>query len=410
MTLPPMHRIEQRFDDTCIKDVSQEVRRLFVAFKPSKEIKPGQSVAVAVGSRGIHGMFEMVRTSVESLKELGLKPHIIPAMGSHGGATGPGQAQVLAGLGISEETVGVPVVASMDTVILGELESGAPVFFSKDAMQADHLMLINRVKPHTNFRSEVESGLCKMLAVGLGRQKGASTMHRYGLAESILPAARMILEKAPLLCGLGVVDNSLNKTKIMELTGPGGFVSTDAKLLKEAWLTFPRIPVDDLDILVVDQIGKNISGAGIDPNVIGFWRRQGGPRKPDYRILIVMDITDESHGNAMGIGMADLTTNRLMEKLDMEAFRMNALTSGVLGSGRLPIALENGRAALDTALGLVPDPAKVRMGRIRNTKDLGVFWASPAVLPELEAKAEVEVDPTPQEIQFDSEGAMKPAR
>lgn len=406
--IPPFYKIRQQFDEACIEDIKGVVGRQFDQFRPGDNIQQGQSVAVAVASRGTHDLTLLVGVVVERLLSMGLKPYIIPAMGSHGGATGPGQTQVLADLGISEETMGVPIVSNMDVVSLGHLDSGAEVLFAKDALDADHVVVINRIKPHTAFRGEVESGLCKIMAVGCGKQKGASNMHKFNLGTTIVPAARMILEKASILCGIAVTETATGGTHSIRLARPEEFVDVDRELLKEAWTLFPRLPVDDLDILVVDEMGKDISGAGIDPNVIGFWRREGGPRKPDYRTLIVLDLTPQSHGNATGIGMADLVTRRLMDKLDLHATQMNALTSKVLRSARLPISLENDRIVIETALDGVPDPRRVRMGRIQNTASLETFWATDSVLSELRSKEGITVDDDPLQFDFNAEGSLLP--
>ena len=405
---PQMYPIHQHFDSASIEDVVGAVREQFSGFRPGEKIQPGQTVAIAVASRGTHDLKTLVATVVERLLGMGLKPYIIPAMGSHGGATGEGQVQVLAELGISEAIMGVPVVSSMDVVSMGRLDSGAEVFFSKDALEADHVVVINRVKPHTVFRGEVESGLCKILAVGCGKQKGASNMHKFNLADTIVPAARMIIKKASILCGVAVTENAKGGTHSIRLARPEEFVDVDRELLKEAWILFPRLPLDDLDILVVDEMGKDISGAGMDPNVIGFWRREGGPRKPDYRTLLVLDLTPKSHGNATGIGMADLTTQRVMNKIDLHATQMNALTSGILRSARLPISLENDRVALETALDGVPDPRHVRMARISNTGSLETFWATERVLTELRSKKGITVDDKPLQLDFNNKGRLLP--
>lgn len=406
--IPPFYKIRQQFDEACIEDIKGVVGRQFDQFRPGDNIQQGQSVAVAVASRGTHDLTLLVGVVVERLLSMGLKPYIIPAMGSHGGATGPGQTQVLADLGISEETMGVPIVSNMDVVSLGHLDSGAEVLFAKDALDADHVVVINRIKPHTAFRGEVESGLCKIMAVGCGKQKGASNMHKFNLGTTIVPAARMILEKASILCGIAVTETATGGTHSIRLARPEEFVDVDRELLKEAWTLFPRLPVDDLDILVVDEMGKDISGAGIDPNVIGFWRREGGPREPDYRTLIVLDLTPQSHGNATGIGMADLVTRRLMDKLDLHATQMNALTSKVLRSARLPISLENDRIVIETALDGVPDPRRVRMARIKNTASLETFWATDSVLSELRSKEGITVDDDPLQFDFNAEGSLLP--
>jgi hypothetical protein len=410
MDYPAMYRIRQDFDVKSIEDLTGVVEDLFAQFEPGENVKEGQKVAVGVGSRGTHDLALLVKAAVKCLKKMGLDPYVIPAMGSHGGGTAEGQAHVLAELGITETTMGVPIVSSMEVVSLGRLESGAEVFFAKDALEADHVVMINRVKPHTVFRGEVESGLCKILAVGCGRQKGASNMHKFDLGRNIVPAARMILNKVPVLCGLAVTENAAGGTYSVKLATPEEFVSVDRELLEEAWRLFPRLPLDDLDILLLNEMGKDISGAGMDPNVIGFWRREGGPRQPDYRTLVVLDLTPASHGNATGIGMADLTTRHVVDKIDIQATYLNALTSRVLRSVRLPMAVENDRRALEVALEQVSDVKAVRMARIKNTLSLSVFWVTEALLPELRGKPGINVDDSPLKLDFDADGKLLPFR
>ncbi|MFQ5842865.1 MAG: DUF2088 domain-containing protein, partial [Thermodesulfobacteriota bacterium] len=242
---------------------------------------------------------------------------------------------------------------------------------------------------------------------GCGKHKGALNMHKFGLASTITPAARVILEKAPVLCGLAIVENALEELHTVKLALPEQFIEVDTELLKSARRLLPKIPLEDLDILIVDEMGKNISGAGIDPNVIGFWRREGGPRKPDYRTLIVLDLTPESEGNAVGIGMVDLTTRKVMDKVDLKPTYTNAITSGVWRSARLPIALESDRVVLETALSHVFDPDHVRMARIFNTLQLENFWATEALLPELRKQEGITVDEEPLRLQFDHEGNLR---
>jgi hypothetical protein len=402
-----MYRIQQRFDTTSIGDVPEAVRRGFSRLDIGKNVQPGQRVAVTAGSRGIDNLTTITATVVECLRNMGLKPFILPAMGSHGGATAEGQVKLLGELGITESSVGAPIISTMDVISLGSLDSGAEVFMSKDALEADHIVVINRVKPHTAFRSEVESGLCKMLTVGCGKHEGALNMHKFGLAASIIPAARIILEKTSVLCGLAIVENSADRSHTMRFVLPEQFVEIDRELLELAWKFLPGIPLEELDILVVDEMGKNISGAGIDPNVVGFWRREGGWRKPDYRTIIVLDLTPQSDGNALGIGLTDLTTRRVIDKVNIQATYANALTTGIWGSVRLPIALENDRAVLETALSHVSDLDHVRMVRIVNTLHLENFWATEALLPELREKESLIVEETPYQLQFDDEGRLR---
>lgn len=408
MDYPTFFRVKQRFDVTSIENVAQAVRDEFAAFNPEAKIRPGQRVAVGVGSRGTHDLKILVETVVECLRAMQLNPYVIPAMGSHGGGTAEGQLQVLAELGITEEAVKAPIVSNMDVVSLGCVESGAEVFFAKDALAADHIVVINRVKPHTAFRADVESGLCKILAVGCGRQKGATNMHKYDLGKTIVPAARLIMQKTSVLCGLAVTENAAGGTHTIKLAGPEEFAGVDREFLKIAWTLLPKVPMDVLDILLIDEIGKNVSGTGMDPNVTGFWRREGGERKPDFRYLIVLDLTPQSHGNACGIGMADLTTRRVIDQIDWDATYLNVFTSGIYRSALMPVPLENDRAAVETALARVPVPANARMVRIVNTSKLDAFWASEAILPELETNSNISVDHRALELCFDENGRIIP--
>jgi hypothetical protein len=403
---PMLYGITQRFDGSSEPDPPGAVCREIERTALSGRYVPGQSVAVAVGSRGIQGIKGMVEALVSSLKQMGLKPFIVPAMGSHGGAKSEGQRQVLEHIGVTEASCGVPVRSSMEVVSLGHLPTGAEVFIGKDILEADHLVLINRVKPHTGFRGQVESGICKMLTVGCGKHQGALNMHKYGLADSIIPAARIILARVSVLFGIAILENAAEQTHSVTLVLPEDFVETDTKLLKKAFGLFPRIPLDDLDILVVSEMGKNISGGGMDPNVIGMWRRDGGLRQPNYRTVVLLDLTPESHGNAMGIGLADLTTRRVIDMIDIPSTYTNALTTGLWAAARFPIALENDKAALEMALSRIHDPQKVRMAYIANTLFLERFWASEALLGELSAHEAIEVSRTPQALLFSDEGRL----
>ena len=406
MQYPAMHLIQQTFQADSIQDIEEAVREQMST--RTFPVSAGANIAVAVGSRGIHDIQPIVKTVVACLKEMDLNPFIIPGMGSHGGATAEGQIGVLEDMGVSQATVGVPVVSSMEVVSLGKLESGYNVLFSKDAMEADGVFVINRVKPHTLFRRPVESGLCKMLVIGCGKRKGAESIHAFGVADAIEPAARIIIEKAPILCGLAVLENARGGTQALELAMPEAFIQVDRKLLKEAWKFFPTLPIKKLDLLIMDEIGKDISGSGMDPNITGHWRRDGGDRDPDYRFIIVLDLTEPSHGNAMGIGWADLTTKRLMDKIDLDAMYMNAITSGVFRAVRLPIALDTDRDVIDTALGKVPDPVHSRVARIKNTLELETFWASAALVSELKETDSVSVSETSSDMVFDAEGLLLP--
>lgn len=406
MKFPVLYPVAQRFDTTKIEDIPQRVRKAFSNSDLGQRVRPGQRVAVCVGSRGIHNLKKIVRSAIDCLKELGLVPYITPAMGSHGGATADGQVEVLAHLGITESGMGVPIQASMEVHSLGRIVCGAQVFVARDVMDADHIMVINRVKPHTMFRSQVESGLCKMLCIGLGRQAGASNLHQHNLSDVIKPAAGLIMQRLPVLAGLAVTETATGGTHSIDLATTESIIDLDTRLLVTAQKLLPRLPMEQLDILIVERMGKEVSGAGMDPNVIGFWRRDGGKRSPDFRIIIVLELTDASHGNAVGIGLADLTTQRVLEKVDIRATATNALTSGRPQSARLPIGLADDKHALEAAMKMFPDPDHIKIARIVDTGHLARFWVSQPVLDDLIGNDRVVVDNSPTELTFDGNNRL----
>lgn len=408
MQFQEFFKVEQKFDSRCIQDVPEAVRREFDRLGLNDRVIPGQSVAVGVGSRGVHNLPELVRTSVECLKALSLKPFITPAMGSHGGATAEGQIEILAHLGITEAAMGVPIKASMDVVSLGRIDAGPEVFIAKDVLAADHIMVINRIKPHTLFTSKVESGLCKMVGIGLGRQAGASNLHQYDLAKVIVPAARLILAKLPFLCGLAVTESAMGGTYNTRLTTADQFVQTDSDLLEEAYRLLPRLPTDELDLLIVDRMGKEVSGAGMDPNVIGSWRRDGGERKPDYKTIVVLDLTDASHGNATGMGAADIIPKRMQDKIDFQATYKNALTAKCPRAGRMPMIADDDRTAIEAAVSLNADSSSARIVRILDTCNLDMFWATRPVVEGLNGKAGISIDQQAFKLAFDDQNRILP--
>lgn len=406
--IPQFYRLHQSFHQSFIDDVPSAVLKELRSLEISGRVRPGQSVAVAVASRGTHDIRDLVLTVLDFLKDLELKPYIVPAMGSHGGGTAEGQARVIRDLGLGEEDTGIPIVSSMEVVSFGTIAEGPEVFFSADALKADHLAVINRVKPHTVFRGEVESGLCKMLAVGCGKQKGAANMHRYDLSRTIVPSARRIMEHVPVLFGVAVTETADGKTHSVKAALPEGFVDTDSALLKTAYDLLPRIPTDNLDLLIVDEMGKNISGPGMDTNVTGMWRRDGGVKDPHYRYLVVLDVTEASHGNATGIGMADITTRRVYDKIDWKATYLNALTAVTPRNGACPILAENDREAVDMALAMLPENRPLRIARIKNTLELTSLWATAPVRDELTALSHIKMDQNPVELCFDADGRIGP--
>ncbi|GAA0715859.1 hypothetical protein J2744_001867 [Halorubrum trapanicum] len=358
------------------------------------------TVAVGVGSRGIDRVDEITGAVVDRLDERGFDPVVVPAMGSHGGATPEGQREVLAALGITEETVGAPIDARMEaerlaTVPVGDAET--PVYFSTAARSADAVLVVNRVKAHTNFTGPIESGLAKMTVVGLGKQRGAKSFHSTAIAEGYvetLTAALDVIEReTPMVGGIALVENFEEEIGHVESVPAGSFLDREPELLERAYDEMPTLPVDDVDLLVVDEIGKEISGAGMDTNVIGRYRvlNAPDPETPDIDLIYVRGLTEATKGNGNGIGLADLTRKSAVDQLDLKKTYANALTSGSLAKSKLPVVAPDDEFALRTALAALGgyDPETVRIVWIRNTQDLGELRVSDAVVDDLPEAAEV---------------------
>ena len=346
MPLPNVVRVQQVFDKTRLEDAAEAVVAGLRRLNLEKRIAPGARIAITAGSRGIQNLVTMTRAVVDTVKAVGGQPFIVPAMGSHGGATDEGQKNLLADLGISEATMGCPILSSVAPEEIGHTPAGVPVYLDKNALHADGIIAINRVKLHTIFRGEVESGLCKILAVGLGKHKGAQQIHRIGVAPILVETARVILAKAPVLAGVAVLENSRDETMEIHVVPPEQFEATDAALLKRSWQVFPRVPFDPLDVLIVDEMGKNISGTGMDTNVIGIGGRVGGKMTmgtPAVSAVAVLGLTPETHGNANGIGLADLTTRRLVDSIDYKSTYTNVITTRLWAGG--PAAPDHGHGS-----------------------------------------------------------------
>lgn len=384
MPLPKLARVRQAFEQTRLEDASRAVVDGLRSLGLAEKIRPGARIAVTAGSRGIQNLVQMTRAAVDTVKALGGRPFIVPAMGSHGGATDEGQKTLLADLGISERTMDCPVVSSMEVEEIGKTPSGAPVYLDKNTLHSDGIIAINRVKLHTIFRGDVESGLCKMLAVGLGKHRGAQQIHKVGTQPFLVETARVILDKAPILAGVAVLENSLDETMEVHVVPRERFEATDVALLQRCWQVLPRVPFDPLDVLVVDEMGKNISGTGMDTNIIGIGGRVGGKMTmgtPVVSTIVVLGLTPETHGNANGIGLADLTTRRLVDAIDYKATYANVLTTRLWSAGRLPVILETDREAVTVAVGDMPAD-EIRLVRIKDTLHLDEMEISEALLPE----------------------------
>ncbi|MBW2180299.1 MAG: DUF2088 domain-containing protein [Deltaproteobacteria bacterium] len=389
-TYPEVALIQQRLQASKLEDLPRAVMGSLNGLPVLKMTTPGDTVAVAVGSRGIKHIDTIVFRCIQFLKNNGLRPFIVPAMGSHGGATSAGQKAVLEKFGISASTIGVPVCADMDVECMGKLPDGLNIYFSKSALTADHVVVINRIKPHTKFEAEIESGLCKMLTIGLGKAKGAAEFHRCAVKQSfklIEQAAKMILKDSGFLFGLALLEDGYGNVAHVEAVASSALVSREKELLKKASAMMGRIPFDFLDILIVDFFGKDISGIGMDPNITGRHRDIVGDfnKPPNVKRIFVRDLSPGSGGNGNGIGLADVTTHRLVNALDIEKTYINAITAVSPEKVSIPMHFEDDRTCLDVCfktigLALMED---ARMVRIKDTMSLEYLVASRALENEI---------------------------
>jgi hypothetical protein len=411
MAFPKMIRVRQTFPRPRVADIPVAVREALGS--AALRVKSGDTVAVGAGSRGIANIDVIVGATVRWLKELGARPFVFPAMGSHGGGTAEGQLSVLEHYGITETTMGCPVRATMDVVQVGEA-LGLPVWLDGLAAEADWIGIVNRVKPHTDFKGSIESGLFKMMTIGLGKHRGAIQYHRanihHGYETVITSVGREMLAKARIGFGVGIVENGYDETAQIEAFRPEDLEAGERRLLKSAREWMARLPFSPIDVLVVEEMGKNISGSGMDTNVIG---RPSNPHEPfpnDPKILwiVTLDLTDESYGNAVGIGNADFTTRRLVEKIDMKPTLINAITACAPGGAKVPATFETDREAVETALsciGLTP-PEKARVIRIKNTLMLGEIEVSEAYAAELARRPDLTPVGDAAPLPFDAAGRL----
>lgn len=410
MTYPDMAVVKQKLYSSGINDIPAAVLSALSAFTISDMVKPGETVAVSVGSRGINRIDSVVYHCLKFFKNKGLKPFIVPAMGSHGGATAKGQRDVLAKLGITESTMGTPICSEMDVVQVGKLSNGLKIFFSKKALEADYIVVINRIKPHTKFRAEIESGLCKMLTIGLGKAQGATEFHRRAVQHTfkvIEDAATFIINQGRILFGLALLEDGRGDLMYVEAILPSSIVERDKILLKEARAAMGRIPFDYLDILIVDFIGKDISGIGMDSNITGRHRDIVGDFSisPHVKRIFVRDLSPASNGNGNGIGLADITTKRLVDSLDIQKTNINALTAISPEKAAIPIYFDTDRKSLDVCartIGL-DSIAKARIVRIKDTASLELLQVSKALELEVLSNPNLELITPWQPFEFDED-------
>jgi hypothetical protein len=413
MTFPPIARVRQSPPMPRVEDLPGTVRTLIEQSRLRERVPAGGRIALGVGSRGITAIVPIVKAAVATLKDLGYQPFVVAAMGSHGGATAEGQRELLAGKGITAEALGVEVRTDMDTLVLGTSPIGLPIYFDKNAYEADGIVLINRVKSHTDFRATYESGILKMLTIGLGKRKGAEQVHKLGLRGMIenLPAVgAFLLENTKFALGLAIVENVEDLPAEVHALEPEDVLAKEPALLERARELMGRLPFDQIDVLIVGELGKDYSGAGMDPNVIGRLMVETQPdfERPVVTRLGVLDVSDESHGNIVGVGFADLTTERLVARMDPEPFRINVLTSCFLERARIPITLPTDRDVLQVCVETCwkLDPAEVRMVVIPNTLELKTIWVSPALAAEVEAHPHLALDGAFGPIPFAPDGTL----
>jgi len=413
MNLPKMYRIRQRFDDTRVNDIRATVRAELGRLAWSA-IQSGQRVAITAGSRGIADIAEVLAAIVEFLKSLDADPFLFPAMGSHGGATAAGQVAMLEQLGVTEASVNAPIVSSMETVEIGLTEDNVPVFMDKNALAADHIVVVNRIKSHTKFKAPIESGLMKMMAIGMGKLNGAEHYHKAAVEHTffkiITAAARLVLTQTPVICAVAILENAYGQTAKIKALKAAEIESKEKDLLLLSKKMMAKLPFNEIDLLIIDEMGKDISGVGIDPNITGRNRDLLGvfPHPAEVKRLFVRDLTDRSKGNATGIGLADITTQKLVDKIDYAATYKNCITGISLEKAAVPMHFGSDREAIDVALGCIgPIPAaKSKIVRIKNTLRLDSTEVSEAYAAMIQQRPDLEIISGPDAMAFNGENNL----
>jgi hypothetical protein len=412
---PQIFRVRQTFARPRVEDVAAEVHAQLGRLELHRRIQPGQKVAITAGSRGIANIAAILQAAVEHLRELGAEPFIVPAMGSHGGGTAEGQRRVLESYGITEESVGCPIHSSMETTVVGRAAEGFPLHVDRAACQADHVLVCGRVKPHTSLAGDFQSGLVKMLLIGLGKQAGANIYHRaiedFSFDQIVRNVAGEVLQKCHVAAGLAIVENAYDETALIEAVEPSQFLVREPQLLALARQWMARLPFDAADVLLIDRIGKNISGVGFDLNVVGrkFNDHQAvAGETPKVKRICLRSLTPESHGNAIGLGVAEFCRTQLLRAMDPQATRLNSLTSGHVAAGMTPLTYETDREMLEAALGTVGlvEPRNARLLWIADTLNLAELECSAAYLEEARGRSDLEIVREPREMEFDAEGNL----
>ncbi len=413
MKLPHIFYVQQTFPRPQVTDIPAATNDALRTLHLDQKVRSGQKIGITVGSRGIQNLLPILSTTITHLRNLGCEPFLLAAMGSHGGGNQKGQREVLDSLDITEEALGATVLTCADCRIIAHTPSGLPVFIEESALTMDGIIVVNRIKTHTSFKGVVESGLVKKLVVGLGGPSGAQQFHGFGAAELphlLVEIGETLLGKLPLLGGIGIVENAYEETAAVRGIERDHFIEQEGELLLYSKTLMPSLPVDSIDLLIVEEIGKNFSGTGMDTNIIGRSRIQGvaEPDKPSIKRIAVFNISEQSHGNATGIGLADFTTRKLVDSIDCQATYLNCLTSTFVTRAAIPMFFATEKQLMEAALfslsAITPD--KLRIVIIRNTLFLMECFVSAALLPELEAKPDMVIDQKPLYITFDSSGTI----
>jgi len=409
--IPRLVKIRQRFDDSHLEDVAAAVRLELERKEVIERIKPGMSVAITAGSRGVANLALVIKETVAFLKAHGAEPFVFPAMGSHGGAMAEGQLSIVHEYGVTEEFIGCPVIATMETVCIGYLDDGRPIHINRFAAEADGIISLNRIKPHTAFRGKYESGVMKMMTIGLGAQLGAQVCHRQGimhLGPNVEKFAFGILEHAKILLGIGLVENAFDQTFLVRVMTKEQIPIEEPGLLDMAKKKMARILFDKVDVMIVDFIGKNISGEGMDPNVSGRWIVPNIGGGIDAQRIGILDITEETMGNVVGLGMADVCSKRVVEKMDRDTTYPNSLTSTVTSLCKIPMYFDNHKLTIQAAIKMCAgvEPENITMIRIPHTLSLDTIWISENLLEEAKKHHDVEIIGNSEDMFFDDEGNL----
>ena len=418
MNFPRMHRIRQTIDTPKIDSIKDTVSKELSTLDLASLICPGARIAITAGSRGINHIDLILKTLIDILKKNKADPFIVPAMGSHGNGTAQGQIDILKSLNITQDTMGVPILSSMEVVQIGISSHGFPILVDKHAATADGVVVMNRIKLHTEFEGPIESGLMKMMAIGLGNHKGCFQVHKqtvnFGYSNVIPEIGATILDSIPVLFGVGIVENIYDETACIKTCLPDQFYETEALLLKKAKNYMARLPFDKIDILILDEMGKNISGTGMDTNVIGriMFIGEKEPDTPKITRIVVLDLTEASHGNAIGIGLADFTTQKVISKLSIQAMATNAITAMTPEKARLPVSLDTDKKAIEAAfqtIGAVA-PADARIVHIKNTLEMGTLNISHALMDEAKKRDGLMLLEDIGPMSFDNDNRLMPVR